>query len=339
MKQIYLIVEKSATEKEYEAYFRKLLKKYGASSPADLSDEQKKEFFNKLDKEFKSDKESGVKESREIYFNRMVRNRRYRKSVIEDYAKKDALIEQDKDGDEISHGAQEDDETSGEKHALVVEFPNEIRVEFVCKKDDIEKVKTRAQELHDEGMDPTEVAQKVEEEFPGCSYAFDKPGEKEEKQSPKHKDLKDEKDQVKKPKVESVRFADFVKGKTKDDILEASRQLKENREEVSRGISLLGRINKDLDSFMGVLENANPATKRRLLSFVLEEQASLSIINRLEENLYTDKEGGNFGRSQLDDRDVYMAYNVPYAHKLGKEKLAKAKFKQTDKKVKTADNQ
>tara|TARA_R100001244_G_scaffold130694_1_gene103042 strand:- start:144 stop:737 length:594 start_codon:yes stop_codon:yes gene_type:complete len=42
----------------YKAFFQKALKKWGASSPADLSDDDKKEFYNYVDRNWKADKET-----------------------------------------------------------------------------------------------------------------------------------------------------------------------------------------------------------------------------------------------------------------------------------------
>lgn len=42
--------EKSAKQEEYAQFFKSLLQKYGATSPADLSDEKKKEFFDEINK-------------------------------------------------------------------------------------------------------------------------------------------------------------------------------------------------------------------------------------------------------------------------------------------------
>lgn len=42
---------------EYKAMFAKTLKKYGAESIDDLSDEEKKKFFAEIDKKWKSDSE------------------------------------------------------------------------------------------------------------------------------------------------------------------------------------------------------------------------------------------------------------------------------------------
>ena len=45
-------------ETAYQKFFSKVLKKFGAESPADLSDEKKKAFFNYVDKEWKGSNES-----------------------------------------------------------------------------------------------------------------------------------------------------------------------------------------------------------------------------------------------------------------------------------------
>jgi hypothetical protein len=43
---------------EYKALFKKILKKYGKDEPDQLSDEDKKKFFNEIDKAWKADKET-----------------------------------------------------------------------------------------------------------------------------------------------------------------------------------------------------------------------------------------------------------------------------------------
>ena len=57
---------KEGSKEEYQKLFNAKLKKYGVDSPEDLSDEEKKKFFDEIDKEWKADheekKESLVKE-------------------------------------------------------------------------------------------------------------------------------------------------------------------------------------------------------------------------------------------------------------------------------------
>jgi len=49
--------------KDYDEFFQSALKKFGVSSPADFkSDEEKKKFFDYVDKNYKGEKEEEVKE-------------------------------------------------------------------------------------------------------------------------------------------------------------------------------------------------------------------------------------------------------------------------------------
>ena len=45
------------TKAEYKAFFNKKLKKYGVGSPSELSDADKKKFYNEIDKEWKGENE------------------------------------------------------------------------------------------------------------------------------------------------------------------------------------------------------------------------------------------------------------------------------------------
>ena len=45
-------------EGDYEAFFQKAMKKFGIKSPAELSDEEKKKFFNYVDDNYKGEKEN-----------------------------------------------------------------------------------------------------------------------------------------------------------------------------------------------------------------------------------------------------------------------------------------
>ena len=49
--------EESEKQKKYQAFFQKALKKFGVKSPAELEGDKKKEFFDYVDKNYKSDDE------------------------------------------------------------------------------------------------------------------------------------------------------------------------------------------------------------------------------------------------------------------------------------------
>ena len=54
---VYPMLEEKGDKEKYEKFFRAALKKFGANSPADLSPEKKKEFYNYVDKNYKGDHE------------------------------------------------------------------------------------------------------------------------------------------------------------------------------------------------------------------------------------------------------------------------------------------
>ena len=55
MKSYKTFIEGS--KEEYQKFFDKKLKKYKVSSPSELSDEEKKKFFDEIDKEWTGDHE------------------------------------------------------------------------------------------------------------------------------------------------------------------------------------------------------------------------------------------------------------------------------------------
>lgn len=50
--------DKEGDDKAYEAFFNKMLKKYGVKSQDELSDDKKKSFYSEVDKGWKGDNES-----------------------------------------------------------------------------------------------------------------------------------------------------------------------------------------------------------------------------------------------------------------------------------------
>lgn len=54
--KIDLVLGDMSEQTEYQAFFKKKLKEWGVKSPAELSDEKKKKFFDEIDKEWKGEK-------------------------------------------------------------------------------------------------------------------------------------------------------------------------------------------------------------------------------------------------------------------------------------------
>lgn len=63
--------------------------------------------------------------------------------------------------------------------------------------------------------------------------------------------------------------------------MEASRDLKEDRESVSRAHVYLERITRDVSNLVALLENSNKATRSRLMNEVYAAQEDLSIVNQI----------------------------------------------------------
>jgi hypothetical protein len=57
MKSFKELILGEGTKEEYKAFFDKKLKKFDVKSPSELSDEDKKKFFDEIDKEWKGDNE------------------------------------------------------------------------------------------------------------------------------------------------------------------------------------------------------------------------------------------------------------------------------------------
>ena len=57
MKSLKELILGEGTKEEYQKFFNKKLKKFDVKSVSELDDEDKKKFFNEIDKEWKGDSE------------------------------------------------------------------------------------------------------------------------------------------------------------------------------------------------------------------------------------------------------------------------------------------
>ena len=67
------VIKKLKEETEYQKFFTKALKKYGKKSPAEMSDDEKKEFFDYVDRNWKGAHEESVEEAAENWKGRALR--------------------------------------------------------------------------------------------------------------------------------------------------------------------------------------------------------------------------------------------------------------------------
>ena len=331
MKHHHSIVDLTEDQKEYQAYFKKMLKKYKVDSPASLDKDKKKEFFNAVDKGWKA-KSEGVKEGRDEFIDRMKSNVKLRRDLI----RRTSVVQEDapsldNDDNFMNKGATTDKESSGEKSQLVVEFPDMTRVEFTCKPEDVEAIKTKAQELHDEGKEITEIANQIVEDFPGTSFEIDG-GEKHPVVQQKKDDDKlaspkkgKENEEKAKKKVEKVAnkkvkegFRSFIEGIISDP----GKQIRESRNDKvisDRVERKLYRINDTLKEINEEVKGATPSARSKILMTVKENlEAATDLLLENPEDLEEssvikydvfDKESGTWLMSMSGSglTDIYKA--------------------------------
>ena len=275
MKHFHIILELSDDQKEFQAFFQKMLKKFGVSSPAELKGDKKKEFFNAVDKGFKSDAEkAGIPEARDDFINRVKGNARLRRDLVRRVTPV-VEAEDDEDPEAMTKGAANDPEISGKKSELVIEFPNDIRVQFNCKNEEVEDIKTRAQELHDEGLETTEVAAKVAEEFPGCTFEIEG-GSAEEKNGKKNgKNDKNNKKATESKKKVRESFTDYVAGLNVD----AGKVVRDRRNDrlISERVErYLQQLNEVMNRLQSSIQEASPGTRNKLEVLIQENLEAIT---------------------------------------------------------------
>jgi len=272
MKHFHIILELSDEQKEFQAFFRKMLKKFGVSSPAELKGDKKKEFFNAVDKGFKSDAEkAGIPEARDDFINRVKGNAKLRRDLVRRVTPM-IEAEDDEDPEAMTKGAATDPEISGKKSELVIEFPNNVRVQFNCRREEVEDIKTRAQELHDEGLETTEVAAKISEEFPGCTFEIEG-GSAEEKNNKKN-GKNDKKATESKKKVRES-FTNYVAGLNVD----AGKVVRDRRNDrlISERVErYLQQLNEVMNKLQSSIQEASPGTRNKLEVLVQENLEALT---------------------------------------------------------------
>ena len=109
------VSEEEGDKEEYTAFVNKTLKKYGVKSPAELSPEDKKRFYNELDAGWKADDEKPEPEDKEEEVDLKTRVKDRMKAEQEEDEKpytdkQDSELEDDDEGDD-----EDDDEEGGDE--------------------------------------------------------------------------------------------------------------------------------------------------------------------------------------------------------------------------------
>ena len=150
------VSEEEGDKEEYTAFVNKTLKKYGVKSPAELSPEDKKRFYNELDAGWEADDEKPEPEDKEEEADLKTRVKdRMKAEQDEDEPKKpfdvdsDSEVEDDDEGDEEEEGGDEDE-------------PSEEQIDKIADLV-VKKLKDKADEEEEEEEEPMKVGGDEEE--------------------------------------------------------------------------------------------------------------------------------------------------------------------------------
>lgn len=162
---------------EYQAFFKKALKKFGVTEPDQLKGDKKKEFFDYIDKNWKSDdEEKGIKESIYSILSQSVELHEAEKKKEDEKKAKDAKA---KAKDDKGNGKEEEpeenpahlklDERPPEEEipdVLTIEFPEGVFLKLKTGTDEnFEQIKVKAQKLYADGEDTAVIAKALADEF------------------------------------------------------------------------------------------------------------------------------------------------------------------------------
>ena len=146
--------EKSGDKEEYQKFVDTMLKKFGVKSPAELSPDKKKEFFDALDAGWEGDNEKPEPEDEETTLGQRIKDRMEQEK---DKGMKGYSGEDSEEGEEPEPEEDEDDDPVGDE-------PSEDQIDKIADLV-VQKLKDKADEEEDEEDEPEETeAEKGEEE-------------------------------------------------------------------------------------------------------------------------------------------------------------------------------
>ena len=153
------VSEEEGDKEEYTAFVNKTLKKYGVKSPAELSPEDKKRFYNELDAGWKADDEKPEPEDKEEEVDLKTRVKDRMKAEQEDDENGEKPFQADADtGGEVEdddEGDDEGDEGDGDE-------PSEEQIDRIADLV-VKKLKDKVDDEEDEEEEPMKVGGDEEE--------------------------------------------------------------------------------------------------------------------------------------------------------------------------------
>ena len=137
------VAEEEGDREDYMKFFAGKMKKYGVKSPSELSDEDKKKFFNEIEKDWKHDSKEEVEvEKKEETLGKRVKARMEAEDEKED--------ENPFDGDEDED---EDEDPVGDSDVVAGGEPSEEELEKLADLV-VQKIKDKADEEEEEEVEP-----------------------------------------------------------------------------------------------------------------------------------------------------------------------------------------
>lgn len=153
------VSEEEGDKEEYTAFVNKTLKKYGVKSPAELSPEDKKRFYNELDAGWKADDEKPEPEDKEEEVDLKTRVKDRMKAEQEDDENGEKPFQADADtGGEVEdddEGDDEGDEGDGDE-------PSEEQIDKIANLV-VQKLKDKVDDEEEEEQEPMKVGGDEEE--------------------------------------------------------------------------------------------------------------------------------------------------------------------------------
>ena len=153
------VSEEEGDKEEYTAFVNKTLKKYGVKSPAELSPEDKKRFYNELDAGWEADDEKPEPEDKEeeVDLKTRVKDRMKAEQEDDDENKPDMGYNNDDEGDDEGdeEGDDEGDEGDGDE-------PSEEQIDKIANLV-VQKLKDKVDDEEEEEQEPMKVGGDEEE--------------------------------------------------------------------------------------------------------------------------------------------------------------------------------
>jgi hypothetical protein len=154
------VSEEGEDQGDYSAFVQKKLKKYGVSSPAELSQEEKKKFFDEIDREWEGKNEKPEPEDEQTDLGTRVKARMEAEDEV--VVEPDDEDEEDEDDDPV--GDPDEDETEEDDEDM--DEPSEEQLDKIADLV-VQKLKDKAEDEADEEEEPesTEAEAGEEEEI------------------------------------------------------------------------------------------------------------------------------------------------------------------------------